>query len=504
MGRGWLLLALASGLPGLASANTFENEYPDNSARALGRAGAFAVRADDPSAIYFNPAGLIRQRGFGILLSSNFVALDHTFEATDDIVSRKPRDLGSVSQSQGLSAAPMIATSFRFAALPDFAFGAGIYGPPGKQKRVYGDQIPVNAINGNTTAENNSVNWLRPNGLLAQSELILAYPTVSAAYQVLPELSVGLSFQVAMMTANISKTIGPPEPAKTDLEISDWFTPTAILGLHYTPVPWLEFGATLRPGFTIEARGTAKLRRYQFDEANTKFTPNGDLIPLLNQNGQSDDGMTFTYNHPLVVRSGVRFVQPRFDVEVNYIYQRTRTHDAFVIDLDATSAVLDGVSVPVPVIRDERHYVDAHEVRLGGDVVLLPGLLTVRAGTAYATGGSPNNYTTLDFPGMDRWSLHAGATILLPKGFEVDLGYGYVGLIERKVSDSMATLIDITRPSGIGSPVGDGTFSGNYQIFGLGLTWRTGGDDPAPAGADEAGPAGSPEAAPANPPATAL
>lgn len=494
MGRRSLWVVAGLLVPAAAMANSFENEYPDNSARALGRAGAFAVRADDPSAIYYNPAGLVRQHGFGVLLSVNLVGLEHSFDASDDIVSRRPRVLGGVSQQTGMSAAPMLAASFRFDALPDFAFGAGVYGPPGKQTRFYGDRIPVVSIGDQTTPENNPVNWIRANGLLVESDLILAYPTLSAAYQILPELAIGLSLQAAVMTAKISKTIGPPEPAVTNLEIADWFTPTAILGLHYAPVPWLEVGATIRPGFTLEARGKISLRQYTFDEASG-FSPNGELIPLQNAAGQPDDGVTFTYNHPLVVRGGVRLVQPRFDVEVNYIYQRTRTHDAFTIDVDATQAILGGTGVPVPLLRDERQYVDTHEVRLGGDFVVKPGLLVARAGGAYSTGASPDAYTTLDFPALDRWSLHAGVTVVAPWGLEFDLGYAYVGLVEREITDSKSTLIDITQASGVGAAVGDGTFGGNYHILGLAVTWRTGAEPAALPAPEEAAP-GVPETAP--------
>ena len=97
----------------------------------------------------------------------------------------------------------------------------------------------------------------------------------------------------------------------------------------------------------------------------------------------------------------------------------------------------------------------------------------MRGGGAYATGASPEAYTNLDFPALDRWSLHAGFGIRAESiGLEFDLGYAYVGLVEREVSDSRATLIDITKPNGIGSPVGSGTFSGHYHIFGASALWH--------------------------------
>ena len=45
----------------------------EQGARALGMAGAFTARADDPSAMYFNPAGLAQVEGQALLVSPNAI-----------------------------------------------------------------------------------------------------------------------------------------------------------------------------------------------------------------------------------------------------------------------------------------------------------------------------------------------------------------------------------------------------------------------------------------------
>ena len=45
-------------------------------ARAAGMGGAFSALADDPAAAYWNPAGLIRSQGQGLLASLQPLSLD--------------------------------------------------------------------------------------------------------------------------------------------------------------------------------------------------------------------------------------------------------------------------------------------------------------------------------------------------------------------------------------------------------------------------------------------
>ncbi|MBW2734022.1 MAG: hypothetical protein JRH20_16670, partial [Deltaproteobacteria bacterium] len=57
----WLLLG--SALPATAGGY----DYPDHGVTALGRAGAFVARADDPLALIYNPAGAARLKGTQLL-----------------------------------------------------------------------------------------------------------------------------------------------------------------------------------------------------------------------------------------------------------------------------------------------------------------------------------------------------------------------------------------------------------------------------------------------------
>src|SRR4051812_7943397 len=67
----WSLLGLVVlSVPAWASGGF---EFDEQSAPAVGMAGAQTAIADDPSAVYSNPAGLALQPGFGTLAGGNII-----------------------------------------------------------------------------------------------------------------------------------------------------------------------------------------------------------------------------------------------------------------------------------------------------------------------------------------------------------------------------------------------------------------------------------------------
>ncbi len=490
------LLAAALFLPILAVAAGFETEYPDNGARALGRAGAFTARADDPSAVYYNPAGLAKLVGVNILLSSNFISLEHTFDP--DAVKRRGYeiDYASMEQQEGFFTAPMLAAHFDFEALRGFDFALSVYGPSAMGHRRYGDQIEVDSVDGPaaSSVDGDAGALLRANGFITETKLLLVFSGLSIAYEVLPELRVGVTAQIASFDGDIRQGIGGPVPGETHLQVQDLFTPTAVFGVQYAPIPAIEMGFSVRPQFTVEAKGTAIISRYDTTDGGAQGPwPFADCdvhadceLPLRDEDGTPNDGASFTFIHPLVLRAAVRYAHHSggselFDVELDYVFQQGSAFDAYEFRIDGTKTVIDGAEVSLPPIDDLRHYEDTHGLRLGGDVRLLPNRLWLRLGGTYETGASPDEYTHLDFPGLDQWSAHVGLGARYDvAGVQVDLdvAYAYVGLVERTVTDSDVRSIDVqlTRIDDEGRVVplrdqwqpvlGNGTFSGRYHVAG--------------------------------------
>ena len=54
----------------------------ENGAAAMQRGGAFVARADDPTALAINPAGLMKARRFELYLGSNLAFYSLTYQRT--------------------------------------------------------------------------------------------------------------------------------------------------------------------------------------------------------------------------------------------------------------------------------------------------------------------------------------------------------------------------------------------------------------------------------------
>ena len=61
---GILILILLIILPSICFSQGFSND--NNGTRAIGQANAFTARASDPSAIWYNPAGITQLQGMNI------------------------------------------------------------------------------------------------------------------------------------------------------------------------------------------------------------------------------------------------------------------------------------------------------------------------------------------------------------------------------------------------------------------------------------------------------
>ena len=113
----------------IAVSITFAGGYQINEqdARAVGMGGAFVARASDPSAIYYNPAGLTSQNGINILAGVDFIIPSTSFTSTSTSITSSATTKISTN-SQVFTPINVYGT---YQIEDDIVVGLGVYNPFG-------------------------------------------------------------------------------------------------------------------------------------------------------------------------------------------------------------------------------------------------------------------------------------------------------------------------------------------------------------------------------------
>jgi long-chain fatty acid transport protein len=445
-------------------------EHPDNGTEALGRGAAFTAKADDPTALLYNVAGLARQRGTKILFNANLSFSEYQFsragtypdDPNDPLTPWGGRFFPTVRNTGGAFFGPMLAVTSDFGVFDRLTFGLGIFGPSSIGSRTY----PL-GIDGQPSPARYDTVQVKPRVL---------FPSLAAAYRITDWLDVGLGLSLVygnFVSTSISyaypnTTLCPraeyqPCDARNQLETSGWGY-TGQLGVLARPVSWFAAGANFRAGSTIKAKGTA-----------SAVAP--EAAPLEIQPADAD----FRTELPWILRTGVRFIameddgtRERGDVELDFTYEAWG------------GAQGDGPKVHIPrlgIYEDLRptvvhRYNDTFSLRLGGayNFDAGPGRLTLRAGTYYDSSATPPSATRLDFDTLPKIAGTLGI------GYRVgtvtaNVAYAEVFEISRDVTDGDFRPINGARqgqsvaPDGTPlPPVNNGRYEGHLRILSLGFT----------------------------------
>jgi long-chain fatty acid transport protein len=460
-----LLSTAAFSVARVAGAGGFE--HPDNGTEALGRGAAFTAKADDPTALLYNVAGLARQRGTKVLFNANLSFSDYEFrragtypdDPNDPLTPWGGRPFPAVRDTGGAFFGPMLALTSDFG-LDRLTFGLGIFGPSSIGFRNF----PL-GVDGQPSPARYDTVQVRPRVL---------YPTLAAAYRITDWLDLGLglslvyaSFDVTSVSYAYPNTTLCPRPeyqpcdARNHLETSGW-SATPQAGVMARPASWLAAGANFRAGTTIATSGTASA-----------------VAPLAAPLEIQPAPAELKTSLPWVLRTGVRLIsmdkdRERADVELDFTYEAWG------------SAQGEGPKVTIPrlgIYDDLRptvqhRYRDTFSLRLGGayNFDAGPGRLTLRAGTYYDASATRPSATRLDFDTLAKIGVTLGI------GYRVGSVVANVALAEvfeppREVTDGEYRPINGARqgqsiaPDGTPlPPTNEGRYEGHLRIVSLGVT----------------------------------
>lgn len=203
-------------------------DLPDQDAFVIARGMAFVATADNPSAIYYNPAGITQSEGHHVRAGIYGIYLGPTYESPSG------RNFDNQDPYNGI---PQFYYTYSLEGKP-WSFGLGIYSPFGL-----------------------SVTWPENTGfrtVSTEGSLMTAAINPVAALKLGPTLSVGGGVVINYSKVDLRRGLTPIPHNDIFQFKGDGWDVGYNLGVIWQPHQRLSFGATFRSPLTTEMKGKTK------------------------------------------------------------------------------------------------------------------------------------------------------------------------------------------------------------------------------------------------------
>jgi long-subunit fatty acid transport protein len=507
---GLLFLAVATGA---RAGGLF---VPGYGSQAQPRAGAFVAKADDPSALYYNPAGLAKQKGTSIHLGFNLIDFDQTYQragtyeepADGEPPSWTGEPYPEVTDNSkpaigigGFQGIPLFAVASDLGGLTPIVFGAGLIADHGFPEREYSESYQFEDPDAPPPPQRYDI---------ISQDVSAAFPSLAAAYRVVPQVDLGVRVswgfagskgrQQVWGIRNYAEDVH--RDGQFEVDASDNFIPAAGVGLLYRPASSVEIGASYHTPKSLNFKGEGRAALGSglgLGEEMEFLVPENDA-PICDSGGT----VTFfkaciNFKLPQTASLGARYVvrdrsgEERGDIEFDVQWEDWSSATDLEVLVDAKSG-LTGLNLQPAVVR--HGFRDVFSFRLGGSYGFDVGddRLEARAGAAYDTAAAPLSWTRIDIDGMARTTLGAGLAYDLAS-LRFDLGGGVVLEQDRTVEECNTSLDQLscrsaeeptphrdrespdpiqplaTQENQVESPFNAGTYSQGYVLLSLGVTY---------------------------------
>ncbi len=211
---------------------------PNQDPEGIARGNAFAATADNPAAIYYNPAGICQLEGQQISVGTYFISTDIEYKSATG---------GSSSTVTDFQAVPQIYYVYSPEASP-ISMGFGVYAP-------YGLGIEYDSNSAFST-------------LAEKGKLLYACFNPVVAYQICPELSVAAGMTLNYSDVSLQRAIGLSPGDQFRFE-GDGYATGFNLGVLWQPAPMWSAGLNYRSATQVQYKGDSIAAPYS-DYHNTK------------------------------------------------------------------------------------------------------------------------------------------------------------------------------------------------------------------------------------------
>jgi long-chain fatty acid transport protein len=482
------------------------------------RAGAMVAKADDPSALYYNPAGFAVQTGTVITFGMNFIDYDVSFTRSGvyEVPQGEMEPYAGDSYSEvsdgstpavgigGFQGIPLFAISTDLGlGIKGLRFGAGVFAPSGFPERDFARDYNFEQAGEPPPPQRYDVMSQDATSIL---------PSIAVAYSITPKLHLGAraTWGIAGVKAesyvwgiqNHEEWVS--RDGKFTVDVADNFIPAAGLGLLFQPTPNIEIGAAWTSAATIDAKGTGTSdigSDLGIGDEMEFIVPVDDQFALCAPGGTADAlKACLKTTLPMTATLGGRYVlrdaagNEKGDIELDVRWENWKAASDIEVIVDGQSGIT-GLVLNETTIR--HGFKDVISVRLGGHYEIPVGAnpLELRAGVAHDTAAASNSWTRIDMDGAARTTIAGGVAYTVGGTWRLDAGGGLILEGDRTVNNSCnPTNMDPgCDGNGIETPVDDrdapdpvqplegrlnqkqnpfnaGDYSSGYIMFSLGVT----------------------------------
>jgi long-chain fatty acid transport protein len=363
---------MAGAIAWKATANGFR--LPDQDAFATARGEAFVATADNPSAIYYNPAGITQLEGHNIRGGLYGLYYDPTFTPFRSA----PNHGTNYHNSDNWAAAPRFFYTYTPSNVPA-SFGLGVYAPFGGK-----------------------MSWPQDTGFRSVAlDGSLTYITFNpvVAFKVLPCLSIGGGVMVNYVDMEMNQGLLRYELPSTNFFrfTGDGWSVGYNLGALWQPHEKVSLGATFRSAARVTLDGHTEYQRQPY-------------VAATNQSAQMD------FKFPISATVGISYrPTPKWNIEFNADYTDWSTFGTNVIHQSSTTP---------PIAQDVAVALDwqASWMYEFGVTRYFDNGWHASAGFVYSENSVPDRHYSPLAADLDRYFFSAGAGYK-GKHFNFDIAY---------------------------------------------------------------------------------
>jgi len=382
----------------------------EHGSRAMGMGGAFIAVASDPSAIYFNPAGLSQLKGLKVMMGATFIAPSTTF--------RGPAP--SINEHKMVKQIFYPINLYGSYQLSDkVVVGLGLNNPFG-----LGTKWPED--------------WVG-RFLATETRLRTFFFTPAVSYKVSDNISIGWGLDFVYGQVLLKRKVDlAPFAGEANVKLEGNGTGFGYrFGVLAKPIKDLSVGFSYRGDVTLNFKGTAETQGPAQLQGNL---PSGDVKTSLTTPQNFNFGVAYKVMPDLLLAASLQYV----------------TWSSYK-DLK-----VDFVDPKFPDLSSPKNWYYSYIVRFGGEYNLLSNL-DVRAGLLYDKNPIRDEYVDPTLPDADRLGFTLGAGYKM-SNLTLDFSYMFLRVAERTISNSKVYYA--------GNTPFNGTYNTSTHLFGFNVTYN--------------------------------